>query len=172
MRHSWRRGGWCQGATAPGVVRFPALRPRVHRAASPPCGLLEHVLFWCLGGPGARGRCPLARTPSPTYDAIGRVYARHRRPDHRVSAQVRAALGPARSVVDVGAGTGSYEPSDLAVVAVEPSAVMVAQRRPGSAPVVHAVAERLPFPDGSFDAALAVLTIHHWTDALAGLREM
>jgi SAM-dependent methyltransferase len=114
----------------------------------------------------------LARTPSPTYDTIGRVYARHRRPDHRVSAQVRAALGPARSVVDVGAGTGSYEPSDLAVVAVEPSAVMVAQRRPGSAPVVHAVAERLPFPDGSFDAALAVLTIHHWTDALAGLREM
>jgi SAM-dependent methyltransferase len=75
-------------------------------------------------------------------------------------------------VVNVGAGTGSYEPSDRAVVAVEPSQVMIAQRRAGSAPVVRAVAERLPLADQTFDAALAVLTVHHWTDVAAGLAEM
>jgi SAM-dependent methyltransferase len=81
-------------------------------------------------------------------------------------------LGEARTVLDVGAGTGSYEPRDRQVIAVEPSPVMAAQRRAGAAPVVHAVAEHLPFPDASFDAAMAVLTVHHWNDAAAGLREM
>lgn len=108
----------------------------------------------------------------PVYDRIGAGYARHRRPDPRLEAQIHAALGDARSVVNVGAGTGSYEPSDRAVVAVEPSAVMVAQRTPGSAPAVRAVAEALPFPDHAFDAALAVITVHHWADLDAGLAEL
>jgi SAM-dependent methyltransferase len=106
------------------------------------------------------------------YDGIGRVYARHRRPDPRIAAQIERALGGARTVVDVGAGTGSYEPDDRRVVAVEPSFVMTAQRAVGAAPVVRAVAEHLPFSDGAFDAAMAVLTIHHWSNPEAGLREM
>jgi SAM-dependent methyltransferase len=92
-------------------------------------------------------------------------------PDARIAAHVRAALGDARTVVNVGAGTGSYEPP-LQVVAVEPSAVMLAQRPVGAAPAVRARAEALPFADGAFDAALAVLTTHHWADAGAGLAEM
>jgi SAM-dependent methyltransferase len=109
---------------------------------------------------------------APVYDGIGRVYARHRHPDPRIAAQIERALGAARTVVDVGAGTGSYEPGDRPVVAVEPSLVMAGQRAAGAAPVVRGVAEHLPFADGAFDAAMAVLTIHHWSDTLAGLREM
>jgi SAM-dependent methyltransferase len=85
---------------------------------------------------------------------------------------VASGLGSAESVVNVGAGSGSYEPMDRAVVAVEPSAVMVAQRPAGAAPAVRALAERLPFSDGAFDAALAILTVHHWSDWRAGLAEM
>jgi SAM-dependent methyltransferase len=106
------------------------------------------------------------------YDGIGRVYSRHRRPDPRIAAQIGRALGPARTVVDVGAGTGSYEPDDRMVVAVEPSLVMAAQRPVDAAPVVRAVAESLPFPDDAFEAALAVFTIHHWIDVPGGLQEM
>ncbi len=106
------------------------------------------------------------------YDGIGRAYARHRRPDPRIAQQIEDALGDARSVLDVGAGTGSYEPADRPVIAIEPSLVMAGQRGAGAAPVVQAVAESLPFADGSFDAAMAVLTIHHWSDVVAGLREM
>jgi len=106
------------------------------------------------------------------YDRIGTVYARHRRPDPRVAQQIGAALGDAATVVNVGAGTGSYEPVDRTVVAVEPSLVMIDQRPAISAPVVQAVAERLPFGDGVFDAAQAVLTVHHWVDPIAGLAEM
>jgi SAM-dependent methyltransferase len=109
---------------------------------------------------------------APGYDRIGTVYARHRRPDPRVAGQIGRALGDGRSVVNIGAGTGSYEPTDRAVVAVEPSEVMIGQRPVGSAPVVRAVAEDLPFGDRSFDAGLAVLTIHHWPDPVAGLVEM
>jgi len=109
---------------------------------------------------------------APLYDGIGRAYARHRRPDPRVAAQIGRALGEARTILNVGAGTGSYEPPDRAVVAVEPSPVMAAQRPRGAAPVVRAVAESLPFADRSFDAALAVFTIHHWTDITGGLSEM
>jgi SAM-dependent methyltransferase len=105
------------------------------------------------------------------YDAIGTTYARHRRPDPRLEAAVWRALGDARSVVNVGAGAGAYEPPDRRVVAVEPSAVMIAQRAPGAAPAVRARAEALPFADGAFDAAMAVLTLHHWTDARRGLAE-
>jgi SAM-dependent methyltransferase len=109
---------------------------------------------------------------APLYDGIGRVYGRHRRADPRIAAQIENALGEARTIVDVGAGTGSYEPADKVVVAVEPSTVMAAQRRVGAAPLVRAVAERLPFADDTFDAALAVFTIHHWGDIVGGLREM
>src|SRR5919197_794442 len=106
------------------------------------------------------------------YDTIGATYAVTRRTDPRIAARIWAALGDARTVLNVGAGAGSYEPPDRTVVAVEPSAVMVAQRPPGAAPVVRPVAEDLPFHDGSFDAAMAVLSDHHWRDAVAGLREM
>jgi SAM-dependent methyltransferase len=106
------------------------------------------------------------------YDDIGLVYARQRRPDPRVAAPINRALGNAASVVNVGAGTGSYEPSDRRVVAVEPSTVMIGQRPYGSAPAVQAMAETLPFTDHEFDAALAVLTVHHWIDIAAGLAEM
>jgi Methyltransferase domain len=107
-------------------------------------------------GGGARMRA--------AYDAIGRDYGTQRRPDARVAAAIRAALGDAARVVKVGAGTGSYEPVDLRVVAVEPSRVMIGQRRAGAAPAVQGAAEALPFADGAFDAAVAVLTLHHWRD--------
>lgn len=110
--------------------------------------------------------------PHDRYDSIGRSYARTRREDPRIAAAVDEALGPAASVLNVGAGTGNYEPPDRSVVAVEPSVEMLRQRRSGSAPAVRAVAEHLPLPTASFDAAMAFLTIHHWTDPAAGLREM
>jgi SAM-dependent methyltransferase len=106
------------------------------------------------------------------YDTIGRNYAGYRRPDPHLEAQIHAALGDARSVLNVGAGTGSYEPADRTVVALEPSPVMIAQRVRDAAPVVLGRAETLPFPDGAFDAVLALLTVHHWDDVDAGLREM
>lgn len=106
------------------------------------------------------------------YDRLGRGYSRVRRPDPRIAARIDAALGEARTVLNVGAGTGSYEPPGREVTAVEPSAEMIGQRLPGSAPVIQASAEDLPFGDGSFDAALAVLTVHHWADIGAGLAEM
>jgi SAM-dependent methyltransferase len=106
------------------------------------------------------------------YDRIGGTYGDVRRPDPRFEAAIRRALGDARTVVNVGAGTGSYEPADLDVTAVEPSAVMIAQRPAGAARAVQASAEALPFPDGSFDAALAVMTLHHWRDPEAGLAEL
>lgn len=106
------------------------------------------------------------------YDRIGRGYAEIRRPDPRLAASIRAAAGDARSLLDVGAGTGSYEPVDLEVTAVEPSAEMIAQRPPGAPQAVQGVAERLPFPDDSFDTATAILTVHHWDDVEAGLAEL
>ena len=107
----------------------------------------------------------------PVYDFIGRNYAEVRQPDPRIAAAIESALGDAISVLNVGAGSGSYEPRHRDVVAVEPSSVMLAQRPRESAPVAQARAEDLPFPRGSFDAVLAVLTLHHWTDQLRGLRE-
>jgi SAM-dependent methyltransferase len=106
------------------------------------------------------------------YDTIGATYTVTRRTEPRIAAQVWAALGDARTVLNVGAGTGSYEPPDRDVTAVEPSAVMRAQRPAGAAPCVAAAAESLPFEDHSFDAAMAFATIHHWQDPIAGLREM
>jgi len=106
------------------------------------------------------------------YDTIGATYSVTRRTEPRIAAQVWAALGDARTVLNVGAGTGSYEPPGRDVTAVEPSAVMRAQRPAGTAPCVDAVAESLPFEDQSFDAAMAFATIDHWQDPIAGLREM
>jgi SAM-dependent methyltransferase len=106
------------------------------------------------------------------YDEIGKGYARRRQPDPRIAALVSAALGDARSVINVGAGSGSYEPVDRAVLAVEPSAEMIAQRPPEAALCLQASAEQLPAADGAFDAAMAVLTIHHWSDWRLGLREL
>jgi SAM-dependent methyltransferase len=106
------------------------------------------------------------------YDTIGATYTVTRRTEPRIAAQVWAALGDARTVLNVGAGTGSYEPPGHDVIAVEPSAVMRAQRPEGGAPCVAAAAESLPFEDQSFDAAMAFATVHHWRDPIAGLREM
>lgn len=105
------------------------------------------------------------------YEWAGHGYAARRRPDPRIAQALTAALGDAASIANVGAGPGSYEPPDRDVVAVEPSAVMLAQRR-SAAPRVRALSEALPFPDGSFDAALAVLTIHHWSDWRRGVAEL
>lgn len=114
------------------------------------------------GGPGT----------GALYDAIGTTYREGRRTDPRIAARIWAALGDAETVLNVGAGTGSYEPPDRRVTAVEPSAVMREQRPADAAPCVAAVAEALPFADDSFDAAMAILTDHHWSDRTAGLREM
>jgi SAM-dependent methyltransferase len=121
------------------------------------------------GAPGGRaGELRVERL----YDRIGRGYPRTRRPDPRIQAAIHGALGDATSVVNVGAGTGNYEPRDRTVVAVEPSEEMIGQRPPGAARVVRARAEELPFADGEFDAAMAVLSDHHWADRPRGLREM
>ncbi|HEY3955860.1 MAG TPA: class I SAM-dependent methyltransferase [Streptosporangiaceae bacterium] len=105
-----------------------------------------------------------------SYDRIGVGYSKVRRPDPRLAALITQALGDARTVLNVGAGAGSYEPAGPRVVAVEPSAVMLAQH--GGTDRVRAAAEALPFPGQSFDAAMAIMTIHHWTDLAAGLAEM
>ncbi|GII59161.1 hypothetical protein Pth03_75500 [Planotetraspora thailandica] len=106
------------------------------------------------------------------YDSHGHGYAVQRRPDPRIAAQVHAAIGPVRSLINVGAGAGSYEPEDRYVVAVEPSEVMRAQRPAHRVPALDAIAEHLPFDDGVFDAALASVTVHQWSDAAKGLSEM
>ncbi|MET7419013.1 methyltransferase domain-containing protein [Dactylosporangium sp. NPDC005555] len=126
------------------------------------------------------------------YDTIGTTYTATRRPDPRIGAHITAALGDARTVLNVGAGTGAYEPpappappasagsvqavqaefAEFAVFAVEPSQVMIGQRSAGSAPVVRARAEALPVADNSVDAVMALLTVHHWTDLEAGIAEL
>jgi SAM-dependent methyltransferase len=110
---------------------------------------------------------------SPVYDTIGQAYTAHRRPDPRWARRIEAALGDARRIVNVGAGTGSYEPAPpTQVIAVEPSAVMIAQRPPDAAPIARAGGTALPILDHSLHAALAVLTLHHWGDWRAGLAEL
>ena len=114
------------------------------------------ALFWGMGG---------------LYDKIGANYSHYRQADQRISAMIGAALGDAGTVLNVGAGAGSYEPKDRAVVAVEPSRTMIAQRR-SRAPVVQASAMMLPFGDAVFEASMAILTLHHWPDRERGLAEM
>lgn len=111
-------------------------------------------------------------TRNQLYDRIGVGYGSARRTEPRIARQIWAALGEARTVLNVGAGTGSYEPADRVLLAVEPSAIMRAQRPPGAAPCLAATAAQLPFADGAFDAAMTVLSDHHWPDPAAGLREM
>lgn len=106
------------------------------------------------------------------YDAIGVDYADLRKPDPRIARVIGQALGSAETVVNVGAGAGSYEPADRQVMAVEPSLEMIRQRRSDAAEAVQGHAEDLPFADDSFDAAMAILTVHHWTDKEKGLAEM
>lgn len=108
---------------------------------------------------------------SPIYDTLGQGYSARRREDPRIAAAIYAALGDARHVLNVGAGTGSYEPVDRPVVALDPSATMLRQRQATAAPVVQGCAESLPFADGAFDAVMGVLTLHHWTDQSLALRE-
>jgi SAM-dependent methyltransferase len=107
-----------------------------------------------------------------SYETIGRRYSATRHADPKIARLLNSAIGDAASVVNVGAGTGSYEPADRRLVAVEPSSMMLRQRPRGSAPAVQATAEALPFSDRSFDAAMAILTLHHWDDPPAGLREL
>ncbi len=110
--------------------------------------------------------------PEALYDEIGRTYTSTRRSDPRIAAAITRALGDARTVVNVGAGAGAYEPTDLSIFSVEPSWHMIRQRAAGTSQVVQASAEALPFRDGTFDAALALLTLHHWTDWRRGVDEM
>lgn len=107
-----------------------------------------------------------------SYDTIGVNYSDLRKPDPRIEAAILAALGPAKTVLNVGAGAGSYEPADRAVTALEPSLEMIGQRPASAAPVLQGFAEDLPFDDESFDASMAILTVHHWTDKEKGLKEM
>jgi len=106
------------------------------------------------------------------YGVIGTSYARYRQPDPRIAARISQALGAARTVLNVGAGAGSYEPADRQVTPVEPSASMRAQRPAGLATAIDAVAEDLPFPDDAFDAAMTTFSVHQWGDLRAGLREV
>lgn len=107
-----------------------------------------------------------------SYDTIGVNYSDLRIPDSRIEATIRQALGSAKTVLNVGAGAGSYEPADRQVIAIEPSIELIRQRRAAAAAVVQGHAENLPFDDNSFEASMAVLTIHHWADQEKGLKEM
>lgn len=109
---------------------------------------------------------------SALYDTIGVNYADLRRPDPRIREMIAAALGDAETVLNVGAGAGSYEPKGRRITAVEPSRELIAQRKPSDAAVIQGYAEDLPFEDNAFDAAMAVLTVHHWTDKKKGVAEM
>ena len=109
---------------------------------------------------------------SASYDKIGVNYSDLRKPDPRIQRIVEQALGSAKTILNVGAGTGSYEPADRQVTAVEPSKEMIRQRRTPAVQVVQGYAESLPFDDNSFDASMAILTVHHWTDKQKGLNEM
>lgn len=106
------------------------------------------------------------------YQGHGGSYAAVRRADHRIAAQIHAALGPARTVLNVGAGTGSYEPEDRHVIALEPSPEMRAQRPGHLPPAIAASSAAIPLDDGSVDAAMTVLSVHHWTKLEQGLAEM
>jgi ubiquinone/menaquinone biosynthesis C-methylase UbiE len=102
------------------------------------------------------------KQPFALYDRIGVGYSEYRRPDERIAHRMDHALGQSRSVLNVGAGAGSYEPNNRFVIAAEPSAEMIRQRPRAAAQSIQACADRLPFRDRSFDASLAILTIHHW----------
>jgi SAM-dependent methyltransferase len=111
-------------------------------------------------------------TTSPVYDTIGQGYVAHRRADPRWEAVIFERIGPADLIVNIGAGTGSYEPPGRSVLAVDPSSVMVSQRPVGAAPAVRASGAALPLASGCADLTMAILTVHHWDDWAGGLAEM
>ena len=115
---------------------------------------------------------PLSFPMAAKYDTIGVTYANLRQPDPRIAARIEAALGSAETVLNVGAGAGSYEPTGRKVTALDPSEKMIRQRPPTAVPCIKGVAENLPFPDKIFDASMAILTLHHWSDKARGLAEM
>jgi SAM-dependent methyltransferase len=115
---------------------------------------------------------PPASNCSDAYDVFGRTYCALRQPDPRIADTIFRALGDAPTVLNVGAGTGSYEPTDRWVLAVEPSEVMISQRPREAPPAIRATAEALPFPDDFVDASMALMTLHHWGDWRAGVREL
>ena len=149
--------------------RARALRDHAIREAAE-AGLSLRQIGGALGLSAQGVRSTLPGTPA-VYDQIGTTYAQTRQPDPHIQSAMWAALEGARTVVNVGAGTGSYEPPET-LLAVEPSLVMVAQRPPGLAPAAITTADRIPLPDHSVDAALCSLTIHHWPDLEAGLAEV
>lgn len=151
------------------VARARAFRNEVIRAAVED-GLSLRQVSSAVGLSPEGVNASLFR-PTPVYDTIGATYARTRQPDPRIREAIWAAIGDAKSVVNVGAGAGSYEPPQT-LLAVEPSMVMIAQRPPELAPAAVTTAERIPLPDKSVDVALCSLTIHHWPDFDAGLREI
>lgn len=142
---------------------------RVLNGPAGPASTLQRELMSSqieLSPPGLSARHCLA------YETFGRTYAATRTTDPRVARAIHSALGGARSVLNVGAGTGSYEPVDRNVLAVEPSETMVRQRPRLAAPVLRARAEKLPLADASVDAAMALMTLHHWENWRSGVREM
>jgi SAM-dependent methyltransferase len=111
--------------------------------------------------------------PAFNYDQLGQKYSGYRQTDPRIAEYVTKALGGAKTILNVGAGAGSYEPSDKYIVAVEPSIVMRSQRsKNGKVPAINAKADNLPFDDNAFDASMAMVTIHHWPDMNKGLKEL
>jgi len=113
------------------------------------------------------------KNPAFNYDKFGQQYAHHRQTDPRIAAYVHDALADAKTILNVGAGAGSYEPTDKYVVAVEPSIVMRAQRiNNGKTPAIIGIADALPFDDNAFDASMAMVTVHHWPDINKGLKEL
>jgi len=120
----------------------------------------------------ASARKPDGSAGDADYGKIGRDYASYRQPDPRFAARILDALGDARTVLNVGAGAGSYEPVDREVTAIEPSASMRDQRPAHLSTAIDAAAESLPFGDNSFDASMGTFTVHQWSDLAAGLREL
>ena len=109
---------------------------------------------------------------SAKYDRIGINYVELRKPDQRIARMIESALGSAQTILNVGAGTGSYEPTNRLLIAIEPSIEMIRKRSQTAASAIQACADDMPFGDGHFEASMAILTVHHWPDKQAGLREM
>jgi SAM-dependent methyltransferase len=164
------RSDAAMAAAAEGIRGARATRDASIREAAA-AGLSLRQIGGALGLSAQGVNSTLANGPKPVYDTIGQTYSQTRRPDPRIRDAIWAALGNAKSVVNVGAGTGSYEPPQT-LLAVEPSMVMIAQRSPELAPAAVTTAARIPLPDKSVDAALASLTIHHWTDREACFAEL
>ena len=164
-------------SSAPPWARRAATKPSWKSSIGPQAGVSVGALYHHFADKEALLEALMPRygekVASARYDRIGRGYASTRREDPRLARQIDEALGHARTVVNVGAGAGSYEPRDRHVVAIEPSDVMAAQRPPQLAPAIAASAGRLPLRDRSVDAAMAVLTLHHWDAELEpGVREL